>query len=267
MHVLKRASLLLFCLVPFLAPRPLVAAPNPWMSDIGEEEYGRTGEYPRTLEFTRAETHGRGILLSGGYRPVENLQISAAKADEDGPYFEMLFHSARDWDPQDLRFSSYGADFRVHSGDVIPHYDHLLRVEFQGEKFQMKRLPTDDKAVQALTPSVGSRVIAKHDVHATMFHQPPKGYAKSPRGGTEYDEVSILEFADNPKRVKLLRYPTYGPNKGVTQTKVVQEGDIYRGVNGSARVRKIVVPQTIEGIGRVGGWIEFEPVKPATGAE
>lgn len=251
----------LCCLAASLEAAPKIDSDT---SPIGEQEGANLEKwtFPTSYRFPRKKALHVGILLPHPLKGVEKINFGQPHPWER----EFLFERSLHFPAGDIRRTSKGQIMSAQDGDLIPYYDHVYRVNYQGDDVILtdmtKHVPPK------MVPAATSRTVALRETLTSLF----RNWDSSPAQGTQqkFEWIDLEEIDDEREQAKLYRVPathtytpndqggwTYKPTSSVPSRQWVKVGDVLQIGGRAVLVKQIVAPRPIPNIGRPVGWIEF----------
>ncbi|QDU78192.1 hypothetical protein Pan97_52750 [Bremerella volcania] len=227
------------------------------------------GEKNRKYEFEIAQLNDSGILLPSaeGEEADEHVGMNLQVLSDDR-WGLNIFRASR-FPEDDLRHDDNPTVIRFSQRDVIPYYGDLFRITIDSDQVRMEQctelLPSE------MVPAAGSRVITMDGSEATFFrkrlHRPDGVIIPE----DPFETIELVKFETDPESTRALilrkRMIVHIVN-GTPETKLIEPPKrewVGAGANllvddQLVRVKQIVQPDEISGVGTPVGWIELEQV-------
>ncbi|MBI1248727.1 hypothetical protein GC197_12910 [bacterium] len=230
---------------------------------IGGDYFQRHGEYPQQYDFCLEQASIGGIYLPNPMREADRVELGQGS---DGLLGIGFFSYGMRLPTSDIRHVSGARAMSFHRGELIPYYDHVFQVictKNTGRIVDLTRQISSD-----LLPSADSRVITLGDRDGEICRLENYDVSKTK---VENHRVALRQFDHDGKRaqLELSVVSRWKCDDGRIETSEsepklqwVRIGDTLELSDRKLRVRQIVPPIEIEGVGKPIGWIELALVEP-----
>ncbi|RCS40791.1 hypothetical protein DTL42_25880 [Bremerella cremea] len=251
----------LCCLTAVMKAAPKVESDT---TPIGQDEGANLEKwiFPASYRFPRKKALHVGIILPHPLKKIEKINFGQPSPGGREFLFELSLH----FPAGDIRRTSKGQIMSAQDGDLIPYFDHVYRVNYQGDDVILTDMTK--QVPPKMVPAATSRTVVLRETLTSLF----RNWDSGPAQGTqqEFEWIDLEEIDDEWERAKLYRIPathTYTPNDqgGWTYQQTSSEpsrqwvkvGDVLPIGGRAVLVKQIVAPRPIPNVGRPVGWIEF----------
>lgn len=249
---------------------------------VGFEEWSKTGTFLGSLDIPLGKTfdaHGQvyGIeaVLSGwggniswltAKRSKQKLPNGALGFEITVSYKKPVGKSAEAPPPWARTTQSSAWQFteiywhrNLAQSDIIPIFGQLYKISTVSNNVRLTNV-TSQVPAEFRPRSKVSRTIETTERYKELFCEFDKDNSLESR---IYDEVRGLQFDAKNKSCEFTLIPYFQKNRTAVPKRkplkvVAKQGELLCTRNKCYRVLKVVPPQTIEGIGKLVGWIELE---------